>query len=52
MGGGQSAAYCGLCYNETTKSQQDQKERGEILTKMKPRVGERDAQFKFTFIWK
>ena len=31
MGGGKSAAYCELCFYETTKSQQDQKERGEIL---------------------
>ena len=41
-----------ICYNETTKRQQDQKDRGEILTKLKPGVGERDADFKFTFMWK
>ena len=41
-------AYCELCFYEMTKSQQDQKERGDILTKMKPRAGERDTEFKFT----
>ena len=31
-----------------TKRQQDHKEvRGEILTKIKPRAGKRDAEFKF-----
>ena len=31
-----------------TKRHQDQKKvRGEILTKMKPRAGKRDAEFKF-----
>ena len=37
--------YCELCFYDMTKSQ---KESGEILTKMKPRAGERDAEFKFT----
>ena len=48
MRGGKSAAYGELCFYEMTKSQQYQKERGEILTKMKARAGERDAEFKFT----